>query len=277
MESKWTNKPRDVELEEHLSTRLLESWIGQLTKLSVEIGVVLRGYKKQNANDPFALLKWLRSIKAETAQIGEQSIGEIRQALEDEVRNRVMTFDTDLREALSKQGMRIHGQWPHYYVALVLKLEVDEKTLSVRIADENISTLHVRHLIEIIAHKLKTLESVKFQPQEFLDLLVQAHDRLTLGTTTNSVSVWPLFKEVLCSLQSSSFWKAGRARLFRPFDEQQYRGAITDLMISNTLRSRDGREMRLLPPIKAEDGIYVYQPAEDRFGYVGRIEFNKRG
>lgn len=277
MEPEQTDKHTDATLKEHFSVRLLEAWIGQLTKISAEIGSVLRGYKKQNANDPFGLLTWVRSIKADTLQIEGQSIAEIREALEEQVRNRVMTFDTDLREALSKQGRRIHGQWPHYYIALVLKLDVDENTLSVRIADESISTLHVPHLIEIIAHQLKTLESAKLQPQDFLDLLVQAYDRLTFATTTNSVSVWPLFKEVLCSIQSSSFWKAGRARLFRPFDEQQYRGAITDLMISNTLRSRDGREMKLLPPIKAEDGIYVYQPAEDRFGYVGRIEFSKRG
>jgi hypothetical protein len=42
------------------------------------------------------------------------------------------------------------------------------------------------------------------------------------------------------------------------------------------VRTADGRELRLIPPIEPSDSIYLYQPSERRFGYVGRIEFAAR-
>ena len=36
---------------------------------------------------------------------------------------------------------------------------------------------------------------------------------------------------------------------------------------------KNGRELRLIPPLNPKDALFIYQPAERRFGFVGRIEF----
>ena len=42
-------------------------------------------------------------------------------------------------------------------------------------------------------------------------------------------------------------------------------------------RTPDGRDLLLLPALKAEEGMYLYEPLEQRFAFVGRLEFTPAG
>jgi hypothetical protein len=53
----------------------------------------------------------------------------------------------------------------------------------------------------------------------------------------------------------------------------QFRARLSRALEKTAITTPDGRELRLLPPIDPKHAVFLYQPAEGRFGFVGRIEF----
>jgi hypothetical protein len=53
----------------------------------------------------------------------------------------------------------------------------------------------------------------------------------------------------------------------------QFRARLSRTLMKNATTVAGNRELRLLPPIDPKNALYLYQPAEGRFGFVGRIEF----
>jgi hypothetical protein len=53
----------------------------------------------------------------------------------------------------------------------------------------------------------------------------------------------------------------------------QFRARLSRALEKAAITTPDGRELRLLPPIDPKHAVFLYQPAEERFGFVGRIEF----
>ena len=67
-----------------------------------------------------------------------------------------------------------------------------------------------------------------------------------------------------------------RDKLGKELSADQFRARLSASLESGVRSAPDGRELRLLPPIDPKDAMFIYQPAERRFGFVGRIEFRSR-
>lgn len=44
------------------------------------------------------------------------------------------------------------------------------------------------------------------------------------------------------------------------------------MLAEDVTESLGGRNIRLLPSINPKDGLFLFQPAERRFGFVGRVD-----
>jgi hypothetical protein len=79
--------------------------------------------------------------------------------------------------------------------------------------------------------------------------------------------------------QKSRFWRDARQQVFVGLSLDQFRARLSRALeeTADTYPSRSGRQLRLLPPLDPRDAIFLYQPFETRFGFVGRIEFAPAG
>ena len=85
-----------------------------------------------------------------------------------------------------------------------------------------------------------------------------------------------VYRALVILAQPARFWRnASRPALFE-LTIDQFRARLSAALEANTVSTADRRELRLLPPIDPKDAVFVYQPAENRFGFVGRIEFRKQ-
>lgn len=82
-----------------------------------------------------------------------------------------------------------------------------------------------------------------------------------------------VYKQLVLDQQRPGFWDNARADAFVGMSLEQFRARISQMLADGITSGSCGRELRLLPPIDPKDAIFLYQPAEGRFGFVGRIEF----
>lgn len=249
-----------------------------VAEVSKELRQLLTEYRRLTrtgaAIDPHAVAEWLR--KRVGAVAGASRLGAPAEALiaafEESARNTLLRLDADLREALQKKGWKIDGQWPRFYVERVVRLEIDEKEHRAVVGETTVRTLNVPDLVAAVEQQVRALLPSRFDPKRFVEALADCYDRLA-SREQRAVSIWELYREVLLAHQPQAFWRSGRPSLFRALSEQTFRACLTALLERGPLRTADGRELTLLPPLKADDGMYLCHPAENRFAFVGRVEF----
>src|SRR5262249_28835784 len=87
------------------------------------------------------------------------------------------------------------------------------------------------------------------------------------------VPVFEGYRWFIIRSQRQQFLRDARVSLFTPLTADQFRAGLTRALGEGATETTDGRALRLLPPLDPKDAIFVYQPAEQRFGFVGRLEF----
>ncbi len=223
--------------------------------------------------DPFQLRMWLRDIEQIASQGGlpEQARQLVRKA-DEAASEAVLRFDADLRDECARRNWKVDGQWPQYYVQRVVRIEVRESKGRARVGDRVVSTLHVPTLVRALETELKGLLPQGFDPARFLEALAGAFGRLP-SSREHGAPIWLAYRELLLGQQTRAFWRDGRSALFRSFGEQRFRAMLTTLLEEGATKTKDGRQLKLLPPLKAEEAMYIFVPAEQRFAFVGRIDF----
>ena len=112
----------------------------------------------------------------------------------------------------------------------------------------------------------------KFSPPEFLKQLAVAYDNLSTDRMTQ-VPILQIYRQFVLTTQARLFWTDARRRRFTELSAEQFRARLTRCLAQSSVADNAGRRLRLLPPIEPSDAMFVYQPAERRFCWVGRIEF----
>jgi len=153
-----------------------------------------------------------------------------------------------------------------------LRVEVCAPDKSAKIGDRQVGTLYLPAVVATIAEQLKSTAADEIDVDEFISDLSAAYDRAA-SSGHRQPSIWVVYKEFLILRQRPAFWRSGRVSTFRAYEEQRFRAAFTKMMQRDRASTRDGRELRVFPPIKAEDGMFLYLRGEDRHTFVGRIEF----
>jgi hypothetical protein len=256
----------------------LEEWLSAVSASAKQLQQTLVAYRKHLASgavsDPHLMATWLRgrasSVKAAAGL--KAPFEALIEFLDEAARDNVLRLEADLREALVARGWKVDGQWPRLYVERVVRLEMDQNARRATVGEESFSTLNVHGLVDAVARQLKTLLPDEFTTEEFIETLARCYDTVA-SSEDRAARIWDVYRSVLIANQPAALWRSGRPSHFRPLSEQTFRACLTRLLESGPTATADGRELKLLPPLRPDDAMFLYLPAEQRFAFVGRMAF----
>jgi hypothetical protein len=174
-----------------------------------------------------------------------------------------------LHELGQKHAWPVHGQWPTYHFAHAIEVRVNPKKRALEVSGQTIPATDINQLESLLKGEVKDLLPKTHSPQKWIDALHSAYEDLGLSQATINA----LYKAMILRVQPTSLWGDARKDLFRPLSRNQFRARLSNLLAQGVSQTSDGLELRLLPALHAEDGLFLYQPAENRFGFVGRVQF----
>jgi hypothetical protein len=183
-----------------------------------------------------------------------------------------LQLEARLKEICERNRWRLDGQWPDFIVELGIDLRIDEARRVPVVDGRPLASL------DEVERELKAfvpqLLPKTFSPQTFRGNLLAAYDEIA-GAEDSQVPLLSLYRQMVIRQQTTRFWRDAKASSFSPLTLSQFRARLSRMLEAGATRSLDRRELVLFPPIDARDSIFVYQPAERRFGFVGRVAFSK--
>lgn len=194
--------------------------------------------------------------------------------LEDTVARKLSELEADLRDIARVNSWRIEGIWPTFQVERGIELRVETAKRIVRVAGQAIDATDIDAICHAVRQAIRDLVPKAFSSQDMLEQLQRSH--AALRPDGGQIPILDLYGRVVMDCQSQRFWRDARADRFVSISIDQFRARLSKMLEDGTIVTRDGSELRMLPPLDPKDALFVYQPAEGRFGYVGRIEFVRR-
>jgi hypothetical protein len=183
-----------------------------------------------------------------------------------------LQLDSSLRELCAGRGWKLDGQWPDFTVEFGISIYIDEAQHSIIVGDAQ--RIQPGELEEALANATADLLPKNFSPRAFMEKVVAAYDSVAKGEQLQ-IPILSLYREMVTQNQNAKFWKDASQSTFNPFTISQFRARVSRMLEGGVFNAMDGRELRLLPPLNPKDAIFVFQPSERRFGFVGRVEFVK--
>lgn len=248
----------------------LAAAVGDLDKRQAQLKRAVAAFKKGAAADPCAAHRWLKTNRDLIEREMPALVG-MADEIEGQCRDAMLSFEAELRDALTATGYSISGQWPRYYVEHVILITIEEDKCLVTVGEDRLQTFATEPVVASVKAQLKKLKTDPAKLNEFLRELYEAYKTLDSGRG-ETVSIWDLYREVVVGRQPRKLWRDATAANFRQFTEAEFRANLTALLKSDqtTVLSR---QLRLLPPISKDESVFIYQPAENRFAHVGRVQF----
>jgi len=215
----------------------------------------------------------LRALQA----LGDQ-LSLLESSWDERIEREVLEMEATVRDALGARGWQVEGQWPKLYVERAIAVEFDERNRSFKVGDKTIAAASAREIVSVLEPLIVDLIPRNFSESRFMQSLADAYDDLH-DAKSSQVPVLKLYRKLVLRQQKPNFWKDARSDSFIGMSIDQFRARLSRALAKNATTVSGNRELRLLPPIDPKNALYLYQPAEGRFGFVGRIEFipNKAG
>lgn len=182
-----------------------------------------------------------------------------------------LELEFSIREACRERGWRVDGQWPTLYVERAIAVEISEAKRCVTVARKRLAGTTARAVVGALDPLVRGLLPKGFSPANFIRDLAEAYDS-SRGNSTQ-LPVFHLYRELVVRSQGARFWRDARSDTFNSISAEQFRARLTAALEAEMTSLIDGREIRLLPPLNSDDGLFMYLPAESRYGFVGRVEF----
>ncbi len=157
---------------------------------------------------------------------------------------------------------------PDFFVELAVPVHIDDKKRTVHVQGR---ACGIEDLNDSLRLAIRDLLPKDFSAEKFMSALSSAYDSLFEGEHSQ-IPILDLYKQMTVDSQPSRFWRDTRAISFVPFGIDQFRARLTRMLEAGVSTDKNGRELRLIPPLNPKDALFIYQPAERRFGFVGRIE-----
>lgn len=223
-------------------------------------------------DDPSGRIASLRQIAAELNDL-QAAIPQFREQLESAEqasRESLLRLESDLRERCSELGWQLDGHWPSFWIERGISVVIDDVQATASIAQAKVAA-SVEVVVKTLTPLIQELIPAKYSPHEFCSRLAAAYDQARAGS--RQVPILDLYRHYVVGLQKPRFWKNAVAKDFVGLSMDQFRAQLSKCLEQGRIQTADGRELRLSPPIEPKDGIFVYQPSERRFGFVGYIEF----
>ena len=263
-------------------TRKKESVINQLNdtvknieKKQTIIKRAITNFKKQKcSSNPCAAHVWIQA-NMNTLENEAPEILQIAKQMEELCKDILHRFDTDFKDTLSSNDLIRSGQWPEYYINYIIPVVIDEKKYSISVGEEKIQSLDLIKLIESLKKQLNNLKITSTKLEKFLNELYDTYIKI-VTTGNRTVAIWNVYRNMVINKQPKTLWRDASDSSFRSFRVLEFRAYFTELLKINLTNVSDC-QLRLLPPISKDESMYIYQPFEDRFCNVGRIEFSPIG
>ncbi|MCL4688938.1 MAG: hypothetical protein KJ007_10225 [Burkholderiales bacterium] len=185
-----------------------------------------------------------------------------------------MELDAKFSEECAAMSWRKDGTWPKFFIEYGVLVEFDEKTRSARVGQSKVADCDLDSTMEALRALIPGLHK-DCSSGEFLEQLQQAY--VAARGSAAQVPVFDVYKQVVIALQKPGFWRNVEPSKFKSLTVEQFRARLCKCIESNTLKSRAGMELRMYPPLDAKDGLFLFNPAERRAAFVGRIEFARAG
>jgi hypothetical protein len=181
-----------------------------------------------------------------------------------------LELESHLRDICCRHNWRLDGQWPEFIVERGVQVRIDEKKRSVAVGKEN-RVAH-RSIERALSGVVPELIPKSFNAESFMAKLVVVYDRV-VANKSNQVAMLDVYKEFVIQTQSARFWQDATSPTFTPFTIDQFRAQFSKMLECGVTSATDGRLLRLFPPLNPKEAVFLYQPSEKRFGFVGRMEF----
>jgi hypothetical protein len=256
--------------------KFIESLTERLTVLATAQRAAKRGFRGR-ASDAATVVRWLESVVPATADLPE--LEDRRSSLLDAWKSvatqQFLEIEAELRDACRAEGWQVDGQWPDLYVEYGIRIHLEEKDRSASVGHERLRLATPTAILAALRLQVPALVPKTFTPAGFIIELARAYDELSngLGGQQRLLDVYRVF---VIRSQVTRFWRNARADLFTAIDVDQFRARIARTLIAGATKVPDGRELRLLPPLDSKDAVFIHQPSEGRYAFVGRIEFAKQ-
>lgn len=236
----------------------------------------IREAKNGSGWDPVALSTALRAA-ADSVLLGTDlrtAVAQVQRLAEQAASVAVLELESDIRDLCRTRGWRVDGQWPTLIVERAMDVKVDPKQRVVTVAGHKVRGASTRAIERAIDERVTQLIPRGFDPRRFIAQLAQAYDQAS-GGEGGEMPVLQVYRELVICSQPARFWRDARRAGFSELTSEQFRARVSAALEANATAAPDGRELRLLPPIDPKNAVFLYQPGENRFGFVGRIEFRK--
>jgi hypothetical protein len=223
---------------------------------------------------PFRLKAALAPLREELRAL--QPLGDQLNALEaswtERIEREVLEMEASVRDALGTRGWHVEGQWPKLYVERAIPLEFDDRNHSFKVSGKTLPGASAAEVVATLEPLVNELVPRTFSETRFMQTLADAYDELLDGKSSQ-LPILRVYRQLVIRQQKPNFWRDARTDVFVGLSVDQFRARLSRALIKNATTVGGNRELRLLPPIDTKNALYLYQPAEGRFGFVGRIEF----
>lgn len=213
----------------------------------------------------------LSAIDRETVAALERLIAD----LDDGVLRKLSELEADIVDLARTSGWRLEGIWPTFQVERGIELRVEATKRIVRVAGQAIDATDINAIGDAVRLAIRDLVPKGFSAHDMMEQLRRSH--VALRPDGGQVPILELYGRFVIDVQTQRFWKDARADRFIGLSVDQFRARLSRMLEEGATVARGGSELRMLPPLDPKDALFVYQPAEGRFGYVGRIEFVEPG
>ncbi|MCK1580690.1 hypothetical protein IVB03_14130 [Bradyrhizobium sp. 168] len=196
-------------------------------------------------------------------------IAEFDRELQERAEQEFFELERGLRDALGGLGFRIDGTWPKLFVERAVALEFMESNHSAILGGVRIADASVSKIVSQIKPIVQELFPKNFSSAAFLAKLKAAYD--LAKSTSDQVPIFDVYRSYVILSQKPRFWRDAREKSFTGTSLEQFRAQLSRSLEEVFGGPADGIDIRLLPPLDPKDALFLYLPAEARFGYVGRI------
>lgn len=183
-------------------------------------------------------------------------------------------LEAELRDRCATRGWRIEGQWPKLIVERGIDVFIDSKKQKIDVGPTRLKDLSAKTVMTALEKLVPGLLPRNFSTHRFLEELAVAHGTCT-SVPSDQVEVLRVYRALVIDSQPERFWRDARPSNFLALAMDQFRARFSNLLEIGPLQTTKGHELRIFPPLQPRDAIFVYQAAQQRYGYVGRIAFLK--
>jgi hypothetical protein len=184
-----------------------------------------------------------------------------------------LELESDLRAECARRSWKVDGSWPSIYVQRAIHVEVAETDRTVRVNGTKLKWVSAASIVAAIEPIAAGLIPRNFEPQEFIEQLAEAYDETRSNST--QLPIFDVYRAFVVRMQPARFWRDPRPERFNGLTLEQLRARLSLSLEAGCIATKNGRSLVLYPPLDPKDGLFLYQPIDRRFAFVGRIEFRR--